>query len=318
MYSSRTLRFFYCAALVVGLASVSLGQATRTWVSGVGDDANPCSRTAPCKTWAGAISKTANGGEIDALDPGGFGTLTITKPITIDGTGTLASILNSGVNGINVNLTTAPLAGHTATVNIRGISINGAGTTLGINGINYLLGANLNVMDCLIMQQSGDGIHYSMSSNSNIYVRNSVIKDCQSDGIEISTSSGTAKGLLDHVGIAECGVGIHAKQNSRLSAVYCSVTGNAGAGVFSEGVGAVAVVNIGKSEISNNVGAGVQGGGGGSTQLSIVRISDNELHTNSGTGALVSTNGEIDTWSNNRIFSNGADGCVGCLPKGPN
>ena len=62
-------------------------QASRTWVSGVGDDANPCSRTAPCKTFAGAISKTSVGGEIDALDPGGFGAVTITKAITLDGGG---------------------------------------------------------------------------------------------------------------------------------------------------------------------------------------------------------------------------------------
>src|SRR3984893_12212862 len=79
-------------------------QAARTWVSGVGDDVNPCSRTAPCKTWAGAISKTADGGEIDALDPGGFGALTITKSITIDGGGgQVASTLVSGTNGIVVN-----------------------------------------------------------------------------------------------------------------------------------------------------------------------------------------------------------------------
>src|SRR3954470_15467436 len=100
--------------------------ATRTWVSGVGDDANPCSRTAPCKTFAGAISKTAAGGEIDVIDPGGFGTVTITKSITIDGQGTMASILASATNGINVN------AGAGDTVILRNLSINGAGTTLGL------------------------------------------------------------------------------------------------------------------------------------------------------------------------------------------
>ena len=78
-------------------------QATRTWVSGVGDDVNPCSRTAPCKTFAGAISKTAAGGEINCLDPGGFGAVTITKSITIDCEGTQGSILAAGVNGVNVN-----------------------------------------------------------------------------------------------------------------------------------------------------------------------------------------------------------------------
>src|SRR5437899_11215961 len=78
-------------------------QATRTWVSGDGDDVNPCSRTAPCKTFAGAISKTAACGEIDALDPGGFGAVTITKSMTIDGTGTMASILAAGTAGVIVN-----------------------------------------------------------------------------------------------------------------------------------------------------------------------------------------------------------------------
>src|SRR5947208_439609 len=90
--------------LMMSLAAGASAQATRTWVSGVGADANPCSRTAPCKTWAGAFSKTAIGGEIDALDPGGFGTLTINKSITLNGEGTIASILvSSGTNGINVN-----------------------------------------------------------------------------------------------------------------------------------------------------------------------------------------------------------------------
>src|SRR5690242_21687894 len=90
-------------ALGVAFAAVSNAQATRTWVSGVGDDANPCGRTAPCKTFAGAISKTAAAGEISVLDPGGFGAVTITKAITINGDGTLAGILAAGVNGIIVN-----------------------------------------------------------------------------------------------------------------------------------------------------------------------------------------------------------------------
>src|SRR5438477_5281721 len=111
-------------ATVVGGASRAGAQATRTWVSGVGDDANPCSRTAPCKTFAGAISKTAPGGEIDALDPGGFGTVTITKSITIDGGGAgLAGVLASGTNGIVISNTGAtPIV-----VTLRNLTINGAG-----------------------------------------------------------------------------------------------------------------------------------------------------------------------------------------------
>src|SRR3712207_3107698 len=85
-------------------ATSAQAQATRTWVSGVGDDVNPCSRTAPCKTFAGAISKTAAGGEINCLDPGGFGAVTITKSMTIDCRGTQGSILSAlAPTGVNVN-----------------------------------------------------------------------------------------------------------------------------------------------------------------------------------------------------------------------
>src|ERR1041385_4496677 len=94
-----TLKSFVVVSFIVAISSVAHAQATRTWVSGVGDDANPCSRTAPCKTFAGAISKTASAGEISVLDPGGFGAVTITKSITINGDGTLAGILASLTNG---------------------------------------------------------------------------------------------------------------------------------------------------------------------------------------------------------------------------
>src|SRR5438094_4946195 len=114
-------------------SSLAHAQASRTWVSGVGDDVNPCSRTAPCKTFAGAISKTAAGGEIDALDPGGFGAVTITKAITIDGHNTMTSVLASGGNGIVIS------AGATDIVTLRGLSITAPNN--GLIGIKYNSGA---------------------------------------------------------------------------------------------------------------------------------------------------------------------------------
>ncbi len=141
-----------CVAVMTLASPAAHAQATRTWVSGVGDDVNPCSRTAPCKTFAGAIAKTAAGGEIDVLDPGGFGTVTITKSITIDGGGTMASILASATNGINVN------AGAADVVILRNLSINGAGTTLGLNGVNFLAGKNLIIENCTIEYFSQNAI----------------------------------------------------------------------------------------------------------------------------------------------------------------
>src|SRR5580765_1722323 len=121
-------RVYALAVIVLLFSGTAFAQATRTWVSGVGDDVNPCSRTAPCKTFAGAISKTASGGEIDCLDPGGFGAVTITKSITIDGTygAGFGSILHSGVNGVIINDTGANPP--TGTVTLKRLYINGAGT----------------------------------------------------------------------------------------------------------------------------------------------------------------------------------------------
>src|SRR3954464_637752 len=127
MRTLRRLLKVVPAMLLIALAvpTFASAQATRTWVSGVGDDANPCSRTAPCKTFAGAISKTANGGEINCLDPGGFGGLTINKTLTIKCHYTEGGALVAGTNGIVVNATS------TDNVTLKGLDINGAGGAAG-------------------------------------------------------------------------------------------------------------------------------------------------------------------------------------------
>src|SRR4051794_22098458 len=140
-------------------AMPAAAQATRTWVSGVGDDANPCSRTAPCKTFAGAISKTAAGGIINCLDPGGYGAVTITKAMTIDCVGTQGSALSSGVQGIIVN------AAASDKVILRHLDINGAGTTLGTNGVAVLGAASVQIDQCRISNYSNAGIRVAVSAN---------------------------------------------------------------------------------------------------------------------------------------------------------
>lgn len=154
----------------LALAGQSHAQATRTWVSGVGDDANPCSRTAPCKTFAGAISKTATGGEINALDPGGYGAVTITKAITIaaEGVGE-AGVLVSGTSGIIVNAPTG------SQVSLRGLQIEGIGT--GLVGIR-VLGGDVRVENCVIRNfrgSPGAGISSESSTDSRVFVANTSI-----------------------------------------------------------------------------------------------------------------------------------------------
>src|SRR6266496_5458345 len=126
-----TINALAIAIFTFAFASMAQAQATRTWVYGIGDDANPCSRTAPCKTFAGAISKTAVNGEIDCLDPGGFGAVTITKSITIDCHEVFASILNAGTNGINIPFDSFTAVGETRkTVRLRNLNISGTDTGL--------------------------------------------------------------------------------------------------------------------------------------------------------------------------------------------
>lgn len=155
-------------AMVVVAPVAAHAQATRTWVSGVGDDANPCSRTAPCKTFAGAISKTAAAGEINTLDPGGFGAVTITKSITIRSDSVEAGVLVSGTNGIIVN------AGPTDTVILEGLDIEGVGT--GLDGVKILAGQFIYVNRCAIRRFTGNGVNMTSSTaGSRIFITNSQI-----------------------------------------------------------------------------------------------------------------------------------------------
>jgi len=142
----------------VASVATSNAQATRTWVSGVGDDANPCSRTAPCKTFAGAISKTAPGGEINVLDPGGFGGVTITKAITISSVGFEAGVLVSGTPGITV------AAGVNDRVVLEGLDIYGLGT--GTNGVNFISGQQLVINKCKISFFATNGVNVASNTAS--------------------------------------------------------------------------------------------------------------------------------------------------------
>jgi hypothetical protein len=307
-----TIKVLAIATFMFATVSIAQAQASRTWVSGVGDDANPCSRTAPCKTWAGAISKTAACGEIDALDPGGFGVVTITKSITLDGTGTMASILASLTTGIIIN------AAATDVITIRGISINGFCN--GIRGMNILQAKTVNVEDCVIFRFAGDGILVNETSDMNLHVTNTVIRDNTGDGINMITSSPTlrVKATLDHVRLSGNANGLHVRSGGTVTARNSVFSDNTTNGVFSDAAGAVfAGVSISESHISNNGGNGVRAGNAGNIGGSGVQIFQNDIENNVGNGVLVSTNGVVNTFQNNVILGNGTNGCPSCTNAAP-
>jgi len=165
-----------CAVLFVfldlTLASLTQALPNRTWVSGVGDDVNPCSRTAPCKTFAGAIAKTEAGGEIEAIDAAGYGTVIITKSITIDGTGVFAGVAAVSGSGITITNTPGSISDTLKVVRLRGLSINGLGT--GQSGINVKTTAKVSIEDCVIDGFAEAGITCTAGS---VFVRNTTIRN---------------------------------------------------------------------------------------------------------------------------------------------
>ncbi|MBW7973498.1 hypothetical protein [Bradyrhizobium sp. BR 10289] len=170
----RRIYFALVCVLTLLTANHANAQATRTWVSGVGDDVNPCSRTAPCKTFAGAISKTAAGGEINCLDPGAYGSVTITKSMSIYCDIGTAGVLHSATNGIVIN------ASATDSVYLEGLDINGAPPTApGLIGISFLQGASLHVKNTRIHDQtgspSGHGIAFTPTNSAKLIVENVTI-----------------------------------------------------------------------------------------------------------------------------------------------
>jgi hypothetical protein len=287
--------------LVAGFATAGFGQATRTWVSGVGDDANPCSRTAPCKTFAGAISKTAEGGEIDVLDPGGFGSVTITKAMTIDGThgSGFGSILNAGnVAGVIINVTGGTFV-NSAQVILRSLYIQAAsqspsGTGSSSNGINLIKANRVFVNDCHFENQGNAGINLNVTTVSSLFVR-----DCDFENTVTAIKGASTVGgvTMDATNISVHGNtnGVQYLTNAQGSVNNSFFSKNTGESV---GVGATCVANVTHCHFrGNNIGVSAAAG-------AAVRVNENELFDNNNgfQGAAAS----FQSGGNNKLAGNTA------------
>jgi hypothetical protein len=277
MAKTTLLSTFFGALFVAGLAiAPAHAQATRTWVSGVGDDANPCSRTAPCKTWPGAISKTAAGGEIDALDPGGFGTVSITKSITLDGGGGIvASILASGTNGVNVN------AGVGGVVILRNLRINGIlnSGVPGLTGVQINSAANVVIEKCDIFGFNTAAVNVTpgTANTTNVKIQQTTINNNQAGVLSKPTGGATVNMSIDHSFI-DANVGGAMKidgtgggsSNVSVNDTSLSLNGGAGANGVSGASGNVAI-DMMRVTITKNGGAGVQANisGGGTSSVTV-------------------------------------------------
>lgn len=293
------MRSFGLAFLVLASVCVTpaFAQATRTWVSGVGDDANPCSRTAPCKTFAGAISKTAAGGEINVIDAGGFGAVTITKSITIDGRGFLSGVLASGTNGIVVN------AGVNDKVILRDLDIFGAQS--GLNGVRFLAGKELHIERCNIYGFAQKGIDaLSTTADHRVFVVDSSIRananDTNGGGISMTPNGAVGSIVLDGVHLDANKFGLRLDGNARATVRNSRASGSTNGGGFIALNGAEIMLDHSTSSGNSSAGVNAQGSG-------VIYITDSTI-TKNNPGIFASSGGQVISFGNNRVIANAVNG----------
>lgn len=293
------------------LSGAAHAQATRTFVSGVGDDANPCSRTAPCKTFAGAISKTAPAGQIDCLDPGGFGAVTITKAISIvcANGGGYGSVLVAGTNGIVV------AAGANDTVILRGLDFDGANKS-GLTGILFNSGGNLVIDNCIIHHFNNWGVNLATSNPASVLMTDVKVYYSGSGGttvggVQVSPGSSSANLSveMDRVRVFDNnGAGIKANGVSGTT-INMTVRNSIAASNSSNGIvgtsasGGTIKMMIAGSESSRNGAFGVIADGSGTTTL----LGDSVV-TGNATGVGSSNSGTLQSFKTNQIGNNTSDG----------
>jgi hypothetical protein len=298
-----TIKAVLATSFILALATVAQAQATRTWVSGVGDDVNPCSRTAPCKTFAGAISKTAKDGEISVLDPGGYGAVTITKSIYINGThgAGYGSIIASLVNGVIINIT--DVNDVRKAVRLRALDINGAST--GINGVSILSANNVWVEDSVIDGFTGDGISSGMgirlasSASCNLYVMDTVIHKVHT-GIRVTATTGFAVANIRNSNLEGNTNGLNVTTNGFATVQDTRFAANSTNGVVTSSGGTATL----RDKIFSNNGTAINAGAG-TTVRSLSNILNNNTTGFGGTTAVIQTDGQ------NKNVANGTPGAPG-------
>jgi len=277
-------KMLFSAALVAGTmltATPAFAQATRTWVSGTGDDVNPCSRTAPCKTFAGAISKTAAGGEINCLDPAGYGAVTITKSLVIDCHFTEGGALAAG-NGIVVNATASDV------VVLRGLDIFGVSPPS--NGVRILVAGAVHIEDSVIRRfnaSGSEGVSFVPTVASQLYISNTTITE---NGT--GTSGGVGGGIEINPGVGG---------SAKVVISHSNIRHNASDGIRTNSTNGVISLVIDNSDVSGNVQGVVLLGG---ASASATMITNSVIANNSVIG-IVQTNGAIARVDNTTITGNG-------------
>lgn len=280
-------------------AAPANAQATRTWVSGVGDDANPCSRTAPCKTFAGAISKTAALGEINCLDPAGYGAVTIVKSISIVCTHTLGGILSAGTTGVIVNALASDK------IVLKGLDINGSGT--GISGIRVLSAGAVTIEDSIIQNTTQWGIQINNTALHTFQVTRVTATNNTLGGMQVrpANAGAVAVGIVTGLNSFKNGKGIEidGSGGSTSSTIIRESNFNSNTtGISLVTAGTALTAMVADTAIQNST-TGISAGA--STSLKIGR---SEI-----TGNTTGVSGNVASFGTNQLRDNTSDGTMTLL-----
>ena len=283
------------AAFVAGAAQAQT--APRTFVSGVGDDSNACSRTAPCKSFGGALAKTEEFGEVDCLDPGGFGFVTITKSVTIDCHEQVGSILNDGTAAILVAFDSFEPNDRVKTVNLRNLTLQGTDNgSIGIHLTGVGAGTAVNIEDCLITNnlESPAGGIVDDRSRGMLTINNTTVRSSFANGILISTSNGSVRAMISNTRVINSNIGITAGPDANVVISHSIVSGNSVAGLVVQSGGTMIV----DSTVIAHNGNGIQNAG-------TVELSNSDVTYNT-----TAVSGSVNSFSNNRFTKNTTLGTI--------
>lgn len=300
---TKTARPFTLLALIAAvLAMPAHAQNTRSFVSAQsGLDTNPCSRSMPCRTFAHAITQTNAGGEINTLDPGGYGALTITKAISIvSGVGEAGVLVPSGATGITVN------AGATDVINLRGLVIEGAGA--GLTGVQFNSGKSLNVENSAFHNLTETGISFLPSGAGALFVANTSIADIGNTGVQVEpggpapiTAVFSRLEMHNNIyGIYVVGGGGGSSSTVNATISESAFSGSTATAIVSQTQsGTATAVMVRKSAVFNNsYGLAAVSTG------AILRVTQSAV-TGNGTGWFTNVGGSLVSYGDNNIDVNG-------------
>ncbi len=306
-------RVLLYSSLALFFVSASQAQSSRTWVTGTGgDDGGPCSRTSPCSTFAGAITKTAVNGEINCLNPGGYGAVTITKSISIDCHDVFAGANHSTGSGVTINYDSFSGTDTRKSVRLRNINFQGSDT--GSRGVRILgsasAGSKVRVEDCVMdgaFGSSARGIEDARSGGGSLLVTNTTIRNMAGTGISHAPPAGAARIdiAIDNVRIFNCLFGVAVGNGGKMVISNSVIANCVNAGLYAEGPLVASELHANAVVLNANATAIQQTPGG------TIRIGNSDITNSTANG----TSGTVNSYGNNRVAGNA--GVTTLTPVGP-